>query len=399
MGTIMKRDSFPALTIIVLIFGVAALLQSTMGGQKTNGCLWDNDSLAAEARNSPGITKVITGRFDRFPDLYYQVRLDRVKDEVVDSPDDLEMYDNAGVACDRLNRHDDAIEWMAQKRIVLDRFIAEGGDVSEHEYRYLANLGTFYIHRWLAAGADRSDLNDVERSRELIAAAIELNPDAHFGRERYQLLAIDWILTDWNELPLPGLLQVIVRNESGERISVDGFPSKSLEKTGYSDAVEGLSGLITLGAAWESVDIFNALSRALSDQGDAVVAALAQMRVDELLNTGHQSLSKNFEKSNPLGLSKNIAMSTMEPYFMRARAEADGWVARRNFFITDQLALGLHPDTHPDFWDDWEETTSPPRIPLSSGYLHLPTIALIGIILLSGFLIFRVHKRLRTPAV
>jgi hypothetical protein len=42
-----------------------------------------------------------------------------------------------------------------------------------------------------AVANDRADL---ERARILITSAIEKNPDAHFGRERYQLLAIESLL-------------------------------------------------------------------------------------------------------------------------------------------------------------------------------------------------------------
>ena len=66
--------------------------------------------------------------------------------------------------------------------------------VKEHLYRYHANHGTFLAHRWSRAGADRSKLVEVEAARDQIARALEINPDAHFGREKYQLQALDWII-------------------------------------------------------------------------------------------------------------------------------------------------------------------------------------------------------------
>jgi len=77
---------------------------------------------------------------------------------------------------------------MARKRERLDQ-----SPDAEHEYRYLANLGTFHAHRWIGNGGDRESLSDLEIAADLIRRAIELNPDAHFGRERYQLLAIEWL--------------------------------------------------------------------------------------------------------------------------------------------------------------------------------------------------------------
>jgi len=54
-----------------------------------HACLWDRDTLAAEARGLPGITEVITGRFDRFPAFFYEMRLERVAAEVEADPDQL----------------------------------------------------------------------------------------------------------------------------------------------------------------------------------------------------------------------------------------------------------------------------------------------------------------------
>jgi hypothetical protein len=75
-------------------------------------------------------------------------------------------------------------------------------DLSQHRYRYLANLGTFHAHDWIRRPkeARNSDLASLRRAEELLRAAIELNPDAHFGREKYQLMAIEWLQRDLDEL-------------------------------------------------------------------------------------------------------------------------------------------------------------------------------------------------------
>ena len=51
-------------------------------------------------------------------------------------------------------------------------------------YETRANLGTFYIH----AG-------ELEQGVEQIELAIEINPDAHFGREIYQKHLVNYVLT------------------------------------------------------------------------------------------------------------------------------------------------------------------------------------------------------------
>jgi hypothetical protein len=401
----MKHDSIPVLSIFAIIFGTIVLFQSTQKTQKTNGCFWDRDTLASEASGFPGITEIITGRFDRFPPLYYEMRLERVSSEIESDPDDLNLYDDAGVACDRLGRHDEAIEWMARKREALDRFASTGADVDKDEYQYLANLGTMHIHRWLGSGANRDDMSDVERSRELIAAAIELNPDAHFGRERYQLLAIEWILNGYthnnNEWHQPTIGETMAGFTDRRRIF--GY-----DELGYDDAVEGFSGLIALGNAWESIDIFYALSMALKDQEHTSLYLLCQLRIKELIDSGKESLAPEFDHDSyrstqnfdkyPIyaEIHTDYLESLGNAYFPNARKEANDWTQRRQAYAIERLLRGEHPDTHPSFWTDWKETTSPPQMPGRPSLLVLPIAALsiLLIIMILGIrtLIFIVKR-------
>jgi tetratricopeptide (TPR) repeat protein len=358
----MERIKALWLTISVLLLGIAALLNQPQP-ERVNGCLWDRDTLAMEADHYPGITEIITGRFDRYPDLYYEMRLERVTQEIEDAPGVLALYDDAGVACDRLGRCDEAIAWMARKRAVLDSLSEPD---SEHEYRYLANLGTFHIHRWLSAGADREDMQDAERARELIAAAIELNPDAHFGRERYQLLAIEWILNhDGFE---HGMGQTMLHQIPEYEPRTRGTSRKELINLGYDDAVEGISGLITLGAAWLSLDVFNSLAYALSDSGNHVLASLCMMRVREIFDGNGLSLYPNFnytllDRVPGMGQVEREYEDIIRFWYEQARAESEQWQASRRIYMLDHLYMGKHPDTHDDFWKAWSETTSPPKFP------------------------------------
>ena len=42
----------------------AFCILSVLVVQSANACLWDRDTLAMEAEHFPGITEIITGRFD-----------------------------------------------------------------------------------------------------------------------------------------------------------------------------------------------------------------------------------------------------------------------------------------------------------------------------------------------
>jgi len=145
-------------------------------------CLWDMDTLANEAKGLPDVVQIITGRFERNPPLYYEMRLKRVTAELAKNPTLLADYDDAGVACDRLSRDDEAIAWMQKKRLILQQADPKSAEAKEHWYHYYANIGTFRVHRWFRAGADRKRIAEVQQARDEIAKAIEINPNAHFGR-------------------------------------------------------------------------------------------------------------------------------------------------------------------------------------------------------------------------
>ena len=42
------------------------------------GCLWDRDTVAMELKGMPEIQNVIAGRFERNPDLFYEMRIERI---------------------------------------------------------------------------------------------------------------------------------------------------------------------------------------------------------------------------------------------------------------------------------------------------------------------------------
>lgn len=332
-------------------------------GFKPLVCLWDDDTLKVEAAGFPGLVEVMTGRFDRFPDEYYELRLLRCEERFEARFRDLPLFDNAAVACDRLGRHDEAIAWMERKFFELETPTVPD---LEHLYRYHANLGTFHVHRWLAGDRDREEMADVELARDHIAKAIEINPDAHFGRERYQLMAIEWIL----ELP----------DERTDFLpfASDGFRhGNELARNGYTDAVEGLSGLVVLGAAWNSIDVFHALEQALSDREHAHLAYLAALRIRELLADGRTSLHPGFEPGTPGSLIRDEDQAELEAFYGEARAEADVWRGARNEYVAKRLARGEHPDTHTDFFAEWSDPSAPPAMP--SRMISRETSMMLGI--------------------
>ncbi len=322
-----------------------------------SACIWDSDTLAAEARGIPGIVDLITGRFERNPPLYYEMRLARVAAEIERDPGKLELYDDAGAACDRLYRGDEAIAWMARKKLALDKTgtlppppgtpsasTKESKAIADHWYRYYANLGTFHAHRWVRGKRDRRDMTDLHTGRDLIAKAIAINPDAHFGREKYQLAAIHWLI----EAPVNPNNNV-------------GLPFMNEDRTNPEEAVRGLSGLIALGDAWRSLDIHIALGNQLGRLGHSTLTSLVQMRIDELIAAGATS-------AHPAAPNKDTWWARVHSdggytthsdelaaFFPKARAAADLWHTKRETFMIARMRDGKHPDTHLDFWSGYVE--------------------------------------------
>ena len=301
-------------------------------GAAAHACLWDRDTLEYEAKRFPGVVDVIVGAFDRNPPLYYEMRLERVRREIAKNPENLPLYDDAAVSCDRLGDHGEAIKWMQRKR---ERMGNSPKD-NDAEYKYYANIGTFEAHLWFARGKPQ-DKSLLQKARDDIQKAIQINSDAHFGRERVQLLAIDWALH-----PREGedLWTYLDRKDVGR------------------DAAKGLAGLVVLGNAWESVDVFYALSEAL-EMPDASLALLAKERCIELIKAGHSSVNPKLPKGDALieywrlgstrvieGLSNHVRSE-----YVRLRRVAEARHQTRTEFMLTRLRAGRHPDTDPAFWD------------------------------------------------
>jgi tetratricopeptide (TPR) repeat protein len=164
-------------------------------------CIWDRDTLAYEAKEFPGALRVIVGRFERNPPLYYEMRLKRVTDQLRKEPDRLDLYDDAGAAADRLGRSQEAIHFMIRKRQQIE-LLQEGDVKREHLYRYHANIGTFMAHQWLKDPERDGDLELLREAYENISEAIRINPEAHFGREIIQLMVMEWALVNRGDMSL-----------------------------------------------------------------------------------------------------------------------------------------------------------------------------------------------------
>ncbi|MEZ6142810.1 MAG: hypothetical protein R3B84_19785 [Zavarzinella sp.] len=138
-----------------------------------SACQWDEDTLMMERVRFPSTMELLTGRFVRHSEKYYTWRIeDRLK-KLQQDPNNLEFLDDLAVAYEKTGQTDLAIA-TARKMLELQ----------QDRYETLANLGTFYVH----AGK-------LEEGAKWIQKAIEINPDAHFGREKYQLYLVQYLIS------------------------------------------------------------------------------------------------------------------------------------------------------------------------------------------------------------
>ncbi|HVT10967.1 MAG TPA: hypothetical protein VHE55_01765 [Fimbriimonadaceae bacterium] len=301
-----------------------------------SACLNDRDSLADEVRLKPDVIWMITGRFERNPQLYFEMRIRRVQAELAKNPAQPDLYDDVSVAYERLGKHGDAIDWIEKKRRLLEKM---GPDATQdHDwYRYYANAGTFRVHDWVANRGKRP-LAELKRAVSDIAEAIRLNPNAHFGREGYQLAALKWLLA-------------VQTGSTGTPLARSEWLSEQIAAN-RAAAPDGIAGLIRLGGAWESPDIFDALAASLSSPRTRILRTMALLRRNELLAKGIQPIGQMSQADVAPG-------DDDEPLYRRLRKSAEDWEKARSDFMMTRLRAGRHPDTDPSFWSGYVELPKP----------------------------------------
>jgi tetratricopeptide (TPR) repeat protein len=136
-------------------------------------CLWDYDTLRQERARFPSALELMTGKFLRHSPEFYQWRIRDRLARLEQSPTDLSLMDDLAVAYHKVGDNQAAIE-LTQKMFML----------SSDRYETLANMGTFYILD-----------GQLAKGLEVINRALEINPDAHFGRERYQKWLVEYALS------------------------------------------------------------------------------------------------------------------------------------------------------------------------------------------------------------
>jgi hypothetical protein len=235
---------------------------------------------------------MITGKFVRHSPAYYQWRMQDRTQRMRSPAEDPALVDDLAVAYSKLGRHAEGIT-------LLEQVLAAHPD----RYETLANLGTIYMLS-----------GDLKVGKEYIDRAIIVNPDAHFGREKYQSLLAEYFLTT-RKSPHPAAEAFDIARRTEQ---CHGFARFILEKRGWigggideyvknaeerkaelAAAQKGILGMMHF-ANYDSPLLLEALGDLLmagpTHQDDALqLAARAYYRVSQLSND--QATKDEFKKA------------------------------------------------------------------------------------------------------
>jgi hypothetical protein len=141
------------------------------------------------------VQDVLTERYPRHGRAYYQERNRQAREDLARIPPGITwdaLSDDLAAGLDQLGDHDAAVKVMRDKLASqADRGVAESG-----MYTTYVNLGTFLVHANLRAAetGEAAARKHVDEGLERIHKAIEVKPDAHFGREKWQIQYVDFLL-------------------------------------------------------------------------------------------------------------------------------------------------------------------------------------------------------------
>jgi tetratricopeptide (TPR) repeat protein len=281
-------------------------------------CMWDYDTLKQERARFPGALEIITGKFLRHSKEFYQWRIaDRLK-KLADEPSNLAYHDDLAVAYEMSGQHAKAVETILAKEAIKPGV-----------YETYSNLGTFHI----LAG-------DFAQGLPFIDKALAINPDAHFGRERYQKWLVEHALAQRIEGKLSFPMQTSPDNDFA-RFVAGRLGKERLDLADVQSATKGVLGMMRF-ANHQNPLLLEALGDLLMRQGtyaqdDAKrLAARCYLKASQVVSdaTSKAAFRKlaeealKMQRSGPthwVGIL--VTLEALESDFAKETADADTWYA------------------------------------------------------------------------
>lgn len=297
-------------------------------------CLWDTDTLGEEARGLPTLLDAIVGRVEVNPPLYYEMRLKKATRRFLAGDRNLEIFDDCAVACDRLGRGELAVRWLEAKEDALRR--RGGKEEGDDWYRFYANRGTVRAHNW-ARKSNKGDTTLLRQGITDLERCLEINPDAHFGRERAQVSILRSMLADAEGKGDE------VRDALREGLTFGRRDPKT---------IEALVGIMSLGSGPDNPDLVTLLAMATS-YTDGNLRAIARFRFDDLVRAGKPARISRYWESNAYTKAGVSRPESLRSAYLDLKRNADEFRLHREKFMLTRLRQGRHPDWDESFWDGY----------------------------------------------
>ncbi len=156
------------------------------------------------------------------------------------------LVDDYAVECDRLGKPSDGIPLLREKFAHLNnRPNSERSNPDLVLYTTYANLGTLLVHAHMKDAIAKNDdaLEKVKEGLSYIEKAVVINPNAHFGREKWQVIAIRYLLEACKDQTILTSYDMFGNNweeVSHKYISERGIPRKLLHELNTTNDLDRL---------------------------------------------------------------------------------------------------------------------------------------------------------------
>ena len=359
-------------------------------------CMWDYDTIRMERTRFPGTLELITGKFLRHSPEFYQWRIaDRLKRLETD-PTNVAWMDDLAVAYDKTGQHDRAIATAiaTEKR-------------KPGRYETAANLGTFYFH----AGKLEKGLPHIDR-------ALKINPDAHFGREKYQRLLVEYVIERRNGGPLKLPLANVKDAKYIDQPHADAFgsflmrknPRLSLTTEEVAEAIKGVMGMMKFGKHDSPVllEVLGTLLPKIVDpKTDAkLLAARAFLKASYDVPEGPVRVAYRDHATNALNMQTprdamvQISLERVEVDFQKELTEAEAWYAALHERELSWIRDGKDPEAEFDKLYETEPEVSgmdaidPPEMWKTKVRVTIIVVIAVAILIGGLFLLVKLVRRI-----
>ena len=335
------------LLLLPILLAAGIILACPHVCRHASGCLWDSDTLQQEKVRYPTTLEIIAGSFLRHSDSFYAWRIaDRLKAMKAGNSSP-EIYDDIAVAMDKRNMPRSAIEMMHKKDRLFPGL-----------YETYANLGTFEIH----AG-------NLKEGAKWIRKAIEINPDAHFGREKFQLLMVEYLLESpqggaaddrppgapsprgfaaYVQRRMEEAMQSLAGDSAGNASPLDEASLSAAQRQEWKDGVKGIQGMMRFGRH-DSPMLLEALGDLLSapqmDTDANLLAARAYLRASQLTEPDAERQRLRQLASSVIFQHEDLTIETIE---VELKAELEAGEAWQQAVAAMEQKWILDPSLNPE---------------------------------------------------